>query len=131
MHAIAHGDVRTHVRESALKVDSGRKLPCRTRVSNLPQRRTAPTLYQLSYLSTPRWLALTLNDKCEKLGMIQLLVAMEPALNDLPDDRPPLFRDHFFRTQRINPLLKARFYWSLTMVLNHFCWIWGDDLREG
>ena len=23
MHAIGHGDVRTHVRESALKVDSG------------------------------------------------------------------------------------------------------------
>ena len=25
MHAIAHGGVQTHVRESALKVDSGRK----------------------------------------------------------------------------------------------------------
>ena len=30
MHAIAHGVVRTHVRESALKVNSGRKIPCRT-----------------------------------------------------------------------------------------------------
>ena len=29
MHAFAHGGVRTHVRESALKVDSGRKIPCR------------------------------------------------------------------------------------------------------
>ena len=27
MHAIAHGGVRTHVRESALKVDSGGKDP--------------------------------------------------------------------------------------------------------
>ena len=29
MHAFAHGGVRTHVRESALKADSGRKIPCR------------------------------------------------------------------------------------------------------
>ena len=29
-HAIAHGGVRTHIRESALKVDSERKIPCRT-----------------------------------------------------------------------------------------------------
>ena len=38
------------VRESALKVDSGRKFPCRTRESNLPQRRAGPVLYQLSYI---------------------------------------------------------------------------------
>ena len=38
MHAIAHGGVRTHVRQSALKVDSGRKIPCRTREPNLRQR---------------------------------------------------------------------------------------------
>ena len=53
MHAIAQGGVRTHVRESAPKVDSGRKIPCRTRESNLPQRRAGPTLYQLSYIPTP------------------------------------------------------------------------------
>ena len=35
MHAVAHGLVRTHVRESALKVDSGRKILCRTGESNL------------------------------------------------------------------------------------------------
>ena len=34
IHAIAHGGVRTHVKESALKVDSGRKIPCRTGESN-------------------------------------------------------------------------------------------------
>ena len=34
VHAMAHGDVRTHVRESALKVDSGRQIPCRTGESN-------------------------------------------------------------------------------------------------
>ena len=50
MHAIAHGGVRTHVRESALKVASGRKIPCRTGESNLRQRRNGPMLYQLSYM---------------------------------------------------------------------------------
>ena len=40
------------VRESALKVDSGRKIPCRTGESNLRQRRDGPTLYQLSYIRT-------------------------------------------------------------------------------
>ena len=44
MRAIAHGGVRTHVRESALKVDSGRKIPCRTGESNLRQRRDGPML---------------------------------------------------------------------------------------
>ena len=44
MHTIAHGGVRSHVRESALKVDSGRKIPCRTGESNLRQRRDGPML---------------------------------------------------------------------------------------
>ena len=44
MHAIAHRGVRPHVRESALKVDSGRKIPCRTGESNLHQRRDGPML---------------------------------------------------------------------------------------
>ena len=39
------------VKESALKVDCGRKIPCRTGESNLPQRRGGSTLYQLSYIS--------------------------------------------------------------------------------
>ena len=39
MHAIAHQGVRTHVRDCALKVDSGRKIPCCTGESNLCQRR--------------------------------------------------------------------------------------------
>ena len=39
------------VRESALKADPGRKIPCRTRESNLPERRAGPTLYQLIYVS--------------------------------------------------------------------------------
>ena len=50
MHATAHGSARAHVRESALKVDSGRKIPCRTEESHLGQRRAGPTLYQLSYI---------------------------------------------------------------------------------
>ena len=48
MHAVAHEGVRTHVRESALQEESGRKIPRRTGESNLPQRRDGPTLYQLS-----------------------------------------------------------------------------------
>ena len=40
------------VRESALRVDSGRKIPCRTGESNLRQRRAGPVLYQLSYIPT-------------------------------------------------------------------------------
>ena len=44
MHA--NRDVWTHARESALKVDFGRKIPCCTRESNL--------LYQLSYIPTPK-----------------------------------------------------------------------------
>ena len=42
--AIAHGGVRTHVRESAQNVDSGRKIPGCTRKLNLPQRRGGPTI---------------------------------------------------------------------------------------
>ena len=38
------------VRVSALKIDSGRKIPCCTGESNLRQRRAGPTLYQLSYI---------------------------------------------------------------------------------
>ena len=54
MHAITRGGVRTHVRESALKVDSVRKIPCRTGESNLCQRRASPMLYQLSYIPNPK-----------------------------------------------------------------------------
>ena len=38
------------VRESALKVDSRRKIPCRTGESNLRRQRAGPMLYQLSYI---------------------------------------------------------------------------------
>ena len=45
MHAIVHGGVQTHVRESTLKVDDfGRKIPCRIGESNLRQRRDGPML---------------------------------------------------------------------------------------
>ena len=52
VHVIAHGDAQTRVRESALKVDSGRKIPRRTGESNLRQQRDEPTLNQLSYIPT-------------------------------------------------------------------------------
>ena len=38
------------VRQSVLKVDSGRKIPCLTGESNLRQRRDGPMLYQLSHI---------------------------------------------------------------------------------
>ena len=38
------------VRESVLKVDSGRKIPCRSGESNLRRLRAGPMLYQLSYI---------------------------------------------------------------------------------
>ena len=38
MHAIVHGGCTDTVRESAQKVDSGRKIPCLTRESNLRRR---------------------------------------------------------------------------------------------
>ena len=44
MHAIAHGVVGTHVRESALKVDSERNIPYRIGELNLRQRRDGPML---------------------------------------------------------------------------------------
>ena len=44
MHAIAHGGVQTHEKESALTVDSGRKIPCGTRELNLHQQQASPTL---------------------------------------------------------------------------------------
>ena len=40
------------VRETALKVDSGRTIPCRTGESNLRQRCAASMLYQLDYIPT-------------------------------------------------------------------------------
>ena len=42
-----------NVRESALKADSGRKIPCHTRESNLRWRCASPTLYHLRYIPTP------------------------------------------------------------------------------
>ena len=44
MHAIAHEGCTDTERESALKVDSGKKIPCRTGESNLRQRRDGPML---------------------------------------------------------------------------------------
>ena len=40
------------VRESAMTVTCGRKLPCRTGESNLRRQRVGPMLYQLSYIPT-------------------------------------------------------------------------------
>ena len=47
MHAIAHGGRMDTLRESALKGDSGRKIPCRNGEWNLRLQRAGPMLYQL------------------------------------------------------------------------------------
>ena len=52
MHVIAHKGVETHMRESALKVYSGRKIPRCIRKLNLPQWCTGLMLCQLSYIPT-------------------------------------------------------------------------------
>ena len=67
MHAIAHWGVRTQIRESTLEVDSRRKIPCYTGVSNLCQRCAGPTLYQLSYIPTCscKFAASSAGAKCE------------------------------------------------------------------
>ena len=44
LHAIAQRGVHTRIRESALKVDLGRKIPCCTGESNLRQQRDCPML---------------------------------------------------------------------------------------
>ena len=44
MHAIAYGGCTDTERESALKADTGKKIPCRTGESNLRQRRDDPML---------------------------------------------------------------------------------------
>ena len=44
VHVIAHGDAQTRVRESALKVDYEKKIPCRIGESNLRQRRDGPMI---------------------------------------------------------------------------------------
>ena len=46
-------NARTHVRVSALKVASGRKIPCRTGWIELASARAGPMLYQLSYIPIP------------------------------------------------------------------------------
>ena len=43
MHAIVHRGVQT-AKESALKVDSGKKIPCRARELNLRKQRDSPML---------------------------------------------------------------------------------------
>ena len=53
MHEIAHGGCTHTVRESALKVDTRRKIPCRTGESNPRRQRAGPMLYPLSYIPTP------------------------------------------------------------------------------
>ena len=66
--------------ESALKIDSGRKIPCHTRKSNLPQWRTGLALYQLSYI--PIILQST-NIKTPHT-LVELVKAAPAAAVDLP-----------------------------------------------
>ena len=57
MHVVAHEGCINTVRESALKVDSERTIPCRTRESN-PRPYCSwlfgPMFHPLSYIATPK-----------------------------------------------------------------------------
>ena len=53
------------VMDSALKVDSGRKIPCRTRESNVRRLCAGPMLYQLSFIPT-----LMISRKKSTLGVV-------------------------------------------------------------
>ena len=50
MRAISYGGCTDTERESALKVDPGKKTHCRIRESNPSQLRDGPMLYQLSHI---------------------------------------------------------------------------------
>ena len=52
MHVVAHGGCTDAKRESALKVDYGRKISCHMGELNLFQPCAGLTLYQLSYIPT-------------------------------------------------------------------------------
>ena len=53
MSAISHGGCADTVRESALNVESGRKIPCCTGELNLPQQRVGSMLYRQLYITAP------------------------------------------------------------------------------
>ena len=60
------------IREFALKVNFGRKIPCHTRESNLPQWRASLTLYQLSYIPTYRHRMMIVASSLSGLDVIQV-----------------------------------------------------------
>ena len=69
------------VRESALKVDSGRKIPCRTGESNLRRQPAGPILYQLSYIPISRCRMVTSAELVVLLGrpLIGLLLRQQQS----------------------------------------------------
>ena len=72
------------VRESALKVGSGRKIPCCTGESNLCERHDGPMLYQLSYI--PILMSLTRKGKCTLKYQQKHEAALEPVKKDNGSD---------------------------------------------
>ena len=69
MRAVARGGLGTHIREFAVKVDSGikKKIPCHTRESNPRQWRAGSTLCQLSY-TLSSWGSLAFEKKHYYIG---------------------------------------------------------------
>ena len=76
------GECTDTVRESALKVNPGRKIPCHREESNLRLQRAGPMLYQLSYIPTPLLLSPETSAKPtdkEKLKVVKsILVTLFP-----------------------------------------------------
>ena len=76
----ARGRTET-VKESALTVDSGRKIPCCTRESNLRRQPAGPILYQLSYIPISRCRMVTSAELVALLGrpLIGLLLKQQQS----------------------------------------------------
>ena len=77
-------------RESALKVDSGRKISCRTEESKLRRRQDGPMLYQLSYIPSPNsfkvpgWKCLLRGNHCARHALRSVFPGLPRVLFFLP-----------------------------------------------
>ena len=95
-----HGCADT-VRESALKVDCGRKIPCRTGESNLRQRHDGPMLYQWA-TSPPLWAQLPCSLK---------------RLSPLPPPHPLFLRISLFLCLYLSVCLSFCFFFPFSLCL--------------
>ena len=99
MHAIAHGGYPDTVRESALEVDSGSKMRCRTRDSNPSQYCSwlfSRTLYQLSY-SCSCFLSLCISCACARV-CVCMCVRISSTLSTITPPHTKLNLKKYYET---------------------------------